>query len=141
MIREKLSAELRADEGVRNKLYLDTANPPKWTGGVGRNFSDRPMSPALIQFMLDEDIDLVVDQLDRMAPWWKKLCDARQNVLANMCFQMGWPRLSGFKQFFAALQAGNWNKAADEMMDSDWARQTPARAKRLEAVMRAGYFL
>lgn len=138
MNRQALSAQLKIDEGVRNKLYLDTATPPRWTGGVGRNFSDRPMSPALVQFMLDEDIDLVVDDLDRNAPWWKSLNDARQNVLLNMCFNMGWARLSGFKQMLAALQSGRFDMAAAEMLSSTWANQVGARAVRLAKVMREG---
>ena len=136
MNRQALSAQLRIDEGVRNKLYQDTVG--KTTGGVGRNFSDRPMSPALIQFMLDEDIDLVVDELDRNAPWWKSLNDARGTVLCNLCFNLGWPRLAGFKQFLAALQAGRYDMAAAEMMDSTWAKQVGARAVRLAKIMREG---
>lgn len=138
MIRDKLDAQLRIDESERNKLYLDSVG--KWTGGVGRNFSDRIMSPALIQFMLDEDVDLVVAELDRNAPWWRELCDARQNVLANMCFNMGWPRLAGFRKFLAALRAKQYDLAADEMMDSLWAQQVGNRAKRLEQMMRGGHF-
>ena len=136
MNRQALSAQLRIDEGVRNKLYLDTVN--KWTGGVGRNFSDRLMSAALIQFMLDEDIDLCVDELDRNAPWWKSLNDARQNVLLNMAFNMGWPRLAGFKNMLAALQAGRYDMAAAEMKNSAWSRQVGARADRLIKIMKEG---
>jgi lysozyme len=136
MNRVALSAQLRIDEAVRNKLYQDTFG--KWTGGVGRNFSDRLMSPALIQFMLDEDIDLAVDELDRNVPWWKSLNDARQNVLLNMCFNMGWPRLSGFKNMLAALQAGRFDMAANEMKSSAWYNQVGDRARRLEKIMREG---
>jgi lysozyme len=136
MNRAALAAQLRADEAVRNKLYQDTVG--KWTGGVGRNFSDRLMSPGLIQFMLDEDIDLAIDALERNAPWWKWLNDARQNVLLNMVFNMGWPRLSGFKQMLAALQAGRYDMAANEMKDSAWYNQVGDRARRLEKIMREG---
>jgi lysozyme len=138
MILDKLEAQLRIDEGERNMLYRDSVG--KWTGGVGRNFSDRPMSPSLIKFMLDEDIVFVCNDLDRNIPWWRDLCDARQNVLANMCFNMGWPKLAGFKKFLAVLQAKQYDKAADEMMNSTWAKQVGERAKRLEIMMRAGYF-
>lgn len=138
MNRIALAAQLRIDEGVRNKLYLDTATPPRWTGGVGRNFSDRAMSPALIQFMLDEDIDLAIDALDRNAPWWKNLNDARQDVLLNMCFNMGWPTLAKFKNMLAALQAGRYDMAANEMKNSAWYGQVGDRARRLEKIMREG---
>lgn len=137
MNRTALATQLRVDEAVRNKLYQDTVG--KWTGGVGRNFSDRLMSPGLIQFMLDEDIDLAVAELDRNAPWWKSLNDARQNVLLNMVFNMGWTRLSGFKQMLAALQAGRYDMAANEMKDSAWYTQVGDRARRLEKIMREGF--
>ena len=49
-----------------------------------------------------------------------------------MCFNMGAPRLSGFKKFIAGVNAGDWNTAAVEMMDSRWARQVGNRAERLK---------
>ena len=49
-----------------------------------------------------------------------------------MCFNMGEPRLSGFKKFIAGVNSGNWNTAAIEMMDSRWARQVGDRAIRLK---------
>lgn len=136
MDRVKLGAQLRVDEGVKPKLYQDTKG--KWTGGIGRNFSDRAMSPRLMQFMLDEDIDLVVADLDRNIPWWSGLNDARQNVLLNMCFNMGWTKLSEFKKTLAAMELGNWPVAAAEMLDSAWSKQVGDRAQRLAKVMREG---
>lgn len=138
MIRDKLCAQLRIDEGVRNKLYQDTVG--KWTGGVGRNFSDRQMSPALIQFMLDEDIDMCIDQLDHAFPWWEKMCDARQNALLNLVFNLGITTLLQFKNSLAALEAGKWEAAANGFMDSKWAKQVGARAVRVTDLIRNGYF-
>ena len=54
-----------------------------------------------------------------------------QLVLANMCFQLGRPRLSQFKNMIAAVEDLDWARMADEMEDSKWFRQTPERAKRL----------
>ena len=48
-----------------------------------------------------------------------------------MCFQLGRPRLSKFKNMIAAVEDLDWAKMADEMEDSNWFRQTPERAKRL----------
>jgi len=50
-----------------------------------------------------------------------------------MCFQLGRPRLSKFKNFIAAVNDRDWMKAADEMEDSRWHKQTTARAERLIA--------
>jgi lysozyme len=48
-----------------------------------------------------------------------------------MTFNMGVGRLSGFKNFLAAMAAGDWKTARNEMLDSTWAKQVGARAQRL----------
>jgi lysozyme len=48
-----------------------------------------------------------------------------------MCFNLGYPRFSKFVNFRAAIEAQDWNKAADEAVDSRWHDQVPNRAKRL----------
>jgi lysozyme len=60
-----------------------------------------------------------------------------QLIIANMMFNMGRPRLSKFKGMKAGVDAQDWNKAADEMIDSAWYRQVPNRAGRLVKRMRA----
>jgi lysozyme len=139
MNREKLMEQLEIDEGKRRRMYLDTATPPRWTAGVGRNISDRDFSDDEIALMLKNDIDLIVSQLDRSLPWWRQMSDARQNALANMCM-MGIGKLLGFKRALAAMQAGRWVLASDEMLDSLWSRQVGQRAVRLAKVMREGVF-
>lgn len=132
----KLRADVKADEGVRARIYTDTVG--KISGGVGRNLTDRGFTPNEIELMLDNDIALAVAELDRVAPWWRKLDDVRQNVLVNMMFNLGAPRLLGFRKFLAAVQAGDWPRAAAEMMDSTWAKQVKSRANRLANEMLTG---
>ena len=62
-----------------------------------------------------------------------------QLILANMCFQLGRPRLSHFKKMIAAIESfpPQYDRAADEMHNSRWQKQTPNRANRLIARMRA----
>lgn len=67
------------------------------------------------------------------------LSDARQEVLVEMAFQLGGPRLNGFRKLRAALESGHWVQAEAEMLDSIWARdQTPRRARELAARMLEG---
>ena len=134
-----LRAQLSVDEGRKKRMYLDTATPPRWTVGVGRNISDRDFSDDEIDLMLSNDIDLIVAQLDRHLPWWRQMNDARQNVLINMGF-MGIGKLLGFKNALAAMQAGRYDAAAKGMLDSLWARQVHERADRLAKIMRTGEF-
>lgn len=140
MDRRRLAAQLETDEGRKAKMYLDTANPPRWTIGVGFNLSDRALPDSIIEALLDWCIADVQHDLDRALPWWRTMSDARQNALANMCFQLGIARLLKFKNTLALLQAGRWDAAATEALDSDWARQVPARAKRVTDLIRLGEF-
>ncbi len=60
-----------------------------------------------------------------------------QHIVANMMFNMGYPRLSKFKGMKAGVDARDWQQAADEMVDSAWYRQVTNRADRLVERMRA----
>ena len=133
-----LAAQLTVDEDRRPRIYLCTAG--KWTGGVGRNLSDRPFSDDEIDLMLKNDIKGVERDLDRHLPWWRQMADARQNVLANMAFNLGIDRLLGFVQTLTLMKAGRYDAAAAEMLNSKWAQQVGARAIRLAATMRKGEF-
>lgn len=140
MDKKRLMAQLSVDEGRRKNLYKDTANPPKWTIGVGRNIEDRGLRDDEIDLMLANDIEEAVGIARTLVPQFDKLGDVRQEVLVNMAFNMGMPKLSGFKRFFAALSEKNYSQAADEMKDSAWYRQVGDRAVRLVYAMRFGSF-
>lgn len=140
MDRSQLVAQLEREEGRKARIYLDNATPPRWTAGVGRNISDRSFSDDEINLMLSNDIAIVEKALDANLPWWRSMSDARQNALAGMCFQLGINRLLGFKQTLALMQAGRWDAAAAEALNSAWASQTPARAKRVADMIRKGEF-
>jgi lysozyme len=59
------------------------------------------------------------------------LPEEAQLVIANMMFNMGYPRMSKFKKMKAACDARDWSEMADQMVDSRWHDQVPNRAKRL----------
>jgi lysozyme len=80
----------------------------------------------------------VTSLLDISVGWWRDLTPNRQAVLAGMAFQMGTPGLLGFKNTLAAVRRGDYDAAAAGMLASRWAQETPARAKRMADLMRAG---
>ena len=82
-------------------------------------------------YSLDNDIEIVCQVLDIKVHCCRSLDDNRHRVVANMCFNLGQPRFSGFKKFIHAMQVSDWERAAEEMMDSKWATQVGDRAKRL----------
>lgn len=130
---EALKDQLVQHEGLRLKPYKDTVD--KLTIGVGRNLDDVGITEAEAMLLLDNDIKRVVADLDRALPWWRHMSKTRQLVLADMAFNLGLPRLKGFKNALEAMAEGRYDEAAHEMMDSRWARQVGHRAIRLARMM------
>jgi len=142
---ERLKEELIIDEGVKHELYLDhlglltfgvghlvTENDPEYGGSVGDKVSESRVDECFIK-----DIGTVVIDCKRLYQEFEELPEEVQLILANMMFNMGFPRLSKFKNMNKAILDGDWNKAADEMIDSRWYRQVTNRADRLVNRMRS----
>ncbi len=136
MNREILIEELKRDEGVVLTLYQCSAG--KNTIGVGRNIDDRGITEDESDYLLSNDIDLCVRELEGAFSWFGTLSDSRQRVLVNMCFNLGLSRLMGFKKFLAAMEAREWETAGVEMLDSKWAEQVGARSTRLRDLILEG---
>jgi lysozyme len=133
---EELKKSLILHESLKLKPYQCTAG--KTTIGIGRNLDDIGISTAEAMVMLDNDIGRAVAELNRARPGWKGHDDTRQNVLVEMVFNLGMPRLLGFQKMWAALDAKDYNEAAKQMLQSRWAVQVGQRAKTLSDKMRQG---
>jgi len=136
---EQLIKQLRRDEDEILHAYQDHLG--YWTIGVGRLIDRRKGGGITAEesaYLLSNDISRREAELDRRIPWWRNLDGARQGVLLNMAFQMGVDGLLGFKNTLAMVQSGDYAGAADGMLHSLWASQTPARAQRLAVQMRTG---
>lgn len=136
MDKDLLISDLKIDEGVRQFPYRD--NVGKLSIGVGRNLDDVGLYANEIDLLVSNDIDRVISSLNHLMPWWQQMTEPRQRVLANMAFNMGMEKLRGFKNALAFMQEGKYNSAADEMLDSVWAKQVGNRANRLAQIMRDG---
>lgn len=137
---EQLTAQLRSDEGTKTTVYKDTLGFD--TIGVGRLIDSRKpgagLRPDEIDYLLRNDIADRVAALTKALPWFDRLDEARRGVLINMAFQLGTASLLGFKSTLALVAAGKYAEAAEQMIKSKWATQTPARAKRLAEQMKTG---
>lgn len=136
MNRARLTETLKRHEGFRATPYHDAVG--KLTVGYGRNLEAVGVSTGMAESMLQEDIEAAVAGLDERLPWWRALDDVRQEVLVNMAFNVGLRGLLGFRRMLAAAEAGDYDTAADEMLDSRWEQQVGARAHELAAMMRQG---
>ena len=112
-----------------------------WTIGIGRLIDARKgggISREESDYLLNNDINNRIASLEKALPWFNDLDDARKGVLLNMSFQMGINGLLNFKTTLARVQSGDYFGAADSMLQSKWANQTPQRANRLADQMRYG---
>jgi lysozyme len=139
-VKTELVRQLKGDEGSRSTVYRDHLG--FWTIGVGRlvdgSKKGSGLRPDEITYLLNNDIDDRINALTKALPWLQDLDDARRGVLLNMAFQLGTDGLLGFKNTLALVRDGKYAEAADAMLVSRWAEQTPARAKRMSDQMRDG---
>lgn len=136
---QNLIKQLRDEEGEVLSAYQDHLG--FWTIGVGRLIDKRKgggITKEESEYLLSNDISKVNAQLDINMPWWRKLDEPRQAVLQGMAFQMGIAGLLGFKNTLKMIESGDYEGAGKGMLNSLWAKQTPARAKRMSEQMRTG---
>lgn len=133
----QIRKDLKREEGWSGTVYQDSLG--FWTIGYGflvdsRRGDKLPLSVA--EAWLDYKIQEKADGLDAAIPWWKTQPEGVQNALLNMTYQMGVEGLLKFKNTLRLLQAGDREGAANSALASKWAKQTPARAKRVTDQMR-----
>ena len=142
---ETLRKELELDEGVKYEIYNDHLGYA--TFGIGHLVIDSdpehgqeigtPITEDRVIEAFNSDVQIVLSDCERLYNDFNVLPEEVQLIIANMMFNMGRPRLSKFKGMKAGVDAQDWNRAADEMIDSAWYRQVPNRAGRLVKRMRA----
>lgn len=136
---ELLLNELLRDEGFVPHAYTDSLGFT--TIGIGRLIDKRRgggITKDEALYLLANDVDKVVNQLNTSIPWWTSLSPTRRRVLVNMGFNLGVPGLLKFKNTLTLIKEGKYELAANAMLKSLWAKQVGARANRLADLMRKG---
>ena len=139
IFKSKLREDLEYDEGVKYEIYLCSENHP--TFGIGHLVTKHdpehgmdigtPVSEERCKEAFRKDIEVTIDDCKKIFDNWDELPEEIRLVTANMCFQLGRPRLSKFKKAIAACNDKRWHDMANEMTDSRWYKQTTNRASRL----------
>ncbi len=142
---DKLREQLKIDEGVKYEIYNDHLGYP--TFGIGHLVTEQdeeygkpigtPVSEQRVNDVFDNDVAIYMSEAKKVFPNLDQLPDEAQQVIVNMTFNMGAPRLAKFKKFIAGVNNSDWNTAAVEMMDSRWAKQVGNRAERLRDRIKA----
>tara|TARA_Y100000996_G_scaffold402055_1_gene373626 strand:- start:1004 stop:1447 length:444 start_codon:yes stop_codon:yes gene_type:complete len=142
---EQLREQLEIDEGVKYEIYNDHLGYA--TFGVGHLVIESdpehgmdigtPISESRVIEAFEQDCENVLRDCIILYEDFSSLPEEAQQVIANMMFNMGRPRLSKFKGMKRGVDSRDWNAAADEMVDSAWYRQVTNRADRLVERIRA----
>lgn len=141
---EKLREQLKIDEGCVYEIYNDHLGYP--TFGIGHLVIESdpengqevgtPVSESRVIEAFEQDVETVLSDCAILYPDFDELPEEVQQIVANMMFNLGRPRLSKFAGMKRGVDSQDWDAAADEMVDSRWYRQVGARAERLVERMR-----
>ena len=142
---DRLREELKTDEGCKYEVYLDHLGLP--TFGIGHLITDKdpehqmgmgtPVDEIRVNEAFEQDIRITLGECKKLFEDWDSLPEEVRLILANMMFNMGRPRLSGFKKMIQAIKDSDWLEAANQMQDSRWYNQVTNRADRLISRMKA----
>ena len=142
---EQLRDTLKIDEGCVNSVYLDHLNLA--TVGIGHLVTEwdeeygkpvgTPVSEERVNELFDKDIQITIDECEQLFGNFQDLPEEVQQILANMMFNLGRPRLSKFRKLCKAVAERNWKECAIQMEDSKWHKQVTKRADRLISRMNA----
>lgn len=131
--------ELIRDEGIVLKPYRDSLG--SLTIGIGHLIKKGESFGVITKdqaiSILEEDIKDAERKLDSIFPGWRKLDDVRQRTFVNLSVNLGY-RLADFTRFLHAAKNGDWEKAADQLIQSRWYKQVKLRGPRVVHAIRTG---
>tara|TARA_Y100000310_G_scaffold66553_1_gene61879 strand:+ start:30 stop:476 length:447 start_codon:yes stop_codon:yes gene_type:complete len=136
VVRETLVEDIKKEEGYRSSVYLDTLQKP--TIGYGFLIDTLELQEDICQLILMRKLEKLIKSIKFNFKWFDDMPDKVQDVIINMCYQLGVSGVSKFKKTIQFMKNKQWDRASVEMLDSKWAReQTPQRAKRLSEIVKS----
>ena len=126
---------IKHHEGFVEHVYDDSLGIP--TIGYGFAIKDLVLEEDLCDEILLRKLRILGKSVMGKFPFFDSLPSDCKTVLMEMCYQLGVTGVSKFKKALKAMEDGDWEKAADEMLDSKWAKQTPNRAKEMSDIIRS----
>ena len=126
---ENIKEMLIKNEGLVLQLYKCKNN--KNSIGVGRNLDANGISEDEAMYLLENDIQRVVDNLDKNWSVFRTFPPLAQEVCIDCTFQMGITGWMNFRRTRALMEMGAWLEASEEILRSKYAtKDTPNRAAR-----------
>ncbi len=113
-----LKKSIKKHEDLKLKPYYCPAG--KLSIGYGRNLEDNGIFPREAEIMLENDLlNCKLNLVDKL-PFFSSLDDVRQDVLIEMCYNMGLTSFLKFKKTLAYIEQNDFKSASLEMLNSKW---------------------
>jgi len=88
--------------------------------------------------LLNISVDTAARQARGIYPGFDSFSEPRRYALIDFVFNLGVGGALKFKKMRAAIEAGDWDRAADMMVQSKWYSQVGNRAKEVVGMIREG---
>jgi len=139
---EEIKKRIKKHEGFISKIYLDSLR--KATIGYGHLITEKDNFKEGIEYSIEEleevfnkDFNKAVEGANELTSHLSLVLATVKGVIIEMVFQLGKTGVSKFKKFFEALNNQDYNEAANQMLDSNWYKQTPKRCIELSEIIRS----
>lgn len=139
---EEIKARIKKHEGFIPKIYKDILG--KATIGYGHLITEKDnfqegveYSKEELEEVFNQDFNKAVEGANELTSQLSLVLATVKGVIIEMVFQLGKTGVSKFKKFFAALEKKDYNEAANQMIDSNWHKQTPKRCEELANIIRS----
>ena len=126
--------DIKKHEGFKSTVYKCTEGYD--TIGYGFAIKDLELTEEVAELILKRKLAELRIRICNVFEWFIDSPDQVQEVVINMCYQLGLSGFSKFKKTIYYLETQQYDEAADEMLDSLWAKQTPNRANELSDIIR-----
>tara|TARA_Y100001938_G_scaffold137444_1_gene201636 strand:- start:30585 stop:30992 length:408 start_codon:yes stop_codon:yes gene_type:complete len=131
---KNLKKSVKLSEGFRDKVYKCTEGYD--TIGYGFAIKDLVLEEDICDIILERKLSSLIKRVHSKFPFVEDLPEEAQEVVYEMCYQLGLGGFSKFKKTIQFLRLGNYSACSLEMLDSRWAKQTPNRAKKLSDIIK-----
>ena len=135
---------IKKHEGVRTRPYKDSLG--LWTVGVGHLIGDgKSLPPEWNREFTKEEVNALFlkdyekhKEMAMKTPGWSKANETGQAAMIDLAFNMGGSWYKKFPATSKALEAGDFEKAADNLKDSKWYQQVKSRGVTIVDMIRNG---
>ena len=138
---DEVKQRIKEHEGYRDTVYSDSLGFA--TVGYGHlvlptdDFVEGVAYPKeQLEIVFDNDFQIALTSAEELLEEIE-VPETVKGIICEMCFQLGKPRIMKFKKMWEGIEEANYNKAADEMIDSAWHSQTTSRCESLAELMRS----